>query len=121
MAPEWTQIVDRSLKRQTSNLSVKTNESLERLKKLDIYALGIILADLVCNPGTAMEQIRIDDCVKQKTPQLPKGYKLEGLKEGEILLKLVSQESNERPTIEALKHDLLQQWKSELQGYFHLI
>jgi hypothetical protein len=52
MAPEWTQIVDRSLKRQASDLSVKTNESLESLKKLDIYALGIILADLVCNPVT---------------------------------------------------------------------
>jgi len=40
MAPEWTEI-----------------EKFDRkcLKCLDIYALGIILSDLLCNPVTSME------------------------------------------------------------------
>jgi hypothetical protein len=53
MAPEWTQFIE-------------TN--FESLKRLDIYALGIILADLVCNPATAMETMRIDDSLKSVPP-----------------------------------------------------
>ena len=51
MAPEWTQIVD----------STKIiNLSTESLKKYDIYALGIILSDLICNPLSFHERDRID-------------------------------------------------------------
>lgn len=37
-----------------------------------------------------MEQDRIDDKIKARPPVLPKGYKLEGLVEGQLLLSLVS-------------------------------
>jgi hypothetical protein len=83
MAPEWTHIVDSNLEKQTS--------AFESLKKLDIYALGIILADLVCNPSTGMESMRIDESLKGKPPTLPKGYLLDDLVEGQLLLRLVSE------------------------------
>lgn len=74
--------------------------TFENLQKLDIYALGIILSDLIHNPKTVMEQDKIDDKIKGRPPALPKGYKLEGLVEGQLLLSLVSYRSDDRPTIE---------------------
>jgi len=79
MAPEWTTIVDKQR-------VLEGEQPFESLKKLDLYALGIILADLICNPQTQMESMRIDDSLKSRSPQLPKGYKLEGLVEGNILM-----------------------------------
>ena len=48
MAPEWTSIVD-------SQRELLGEQPCEGLKNLDVYALGIILADLICNPQTQME------------------------------------------------------------------
>lgn len=56
--------------------------TLDCQQKLDIYAMGIILGDMICNPQTLMETMRIDEALKSKKPILPKGYKLEGLVEG---------------------------------------
>ena len=103
MAPEWTQIIDRQLPGENS---------FESLKKLDVYALGIILADLICNPQTSMESMRIDDCLKNKSPSLPKGYKLEGSIEGDILMQLVCPDTKNRPTVETVLSDLLPLWRS---------
>jgi hypothetical protein len=44
MAPEWKIMVDKE-----SSLS---GIEIESLKKLDIYAMGIILCDLICNART---------------------------------------------------------------------
>ena len=44
MAPEWKIMVDKE-----SSLS---GIEIECLKKLDIYAMGIILCDLICNART---------------------------------------------------------------------
>jgi hypothetical protein len=44
---------------------------------------------MICNPVTQMETMRIDDALKSKTPCLPRGYKLEGLVEGELMLAMV--------------------------------
>jgi hypothetical protein len=44
MAPEWKIMVDKE-----SSLS---GVEIESLKKLDIYAMGIILCDLICNART---------------------------------------------------------------------
>lgn len=96
MAPEWTQIVDRASSKKIISESSKTFESL---MKLDIYALGIILSDLLCNPTTLMETVRIDKCLKTSVPTLPQGYKLEGLVESELMILLVSDNPEERPTI----------------------
>ena len=74
MAPEWTLYADKSMVRTESG------KTMESLKKLDIYALGIIMADLVCNPHTGMEQMKIDENIKKY--KLPTGYKLEGTVEG---------------------------------------
>ena len=94
MAPEWTQIVD-------SDRSMGSTETAkESLKKLDIFAMGIILSDLICNPCTQMEQMRIDRTVQDRKPSLPPGYKLEGTTEGELLLALVSPDISERPSVE---------------------
>jgi hypothetical protein len=87
MAPEWSLPVDRPL---VINVSTESGETFERLLKLDIYALGIILSDLICNPVTQMETMKIDECLRSPQPKLPKGYKLEMLIEAELLLLLVS-------------------------------
>ncbi len=83
MAPEWSFLVDRSL---VKNLSTESVITFERLLKLDIYALGIILSDLICNPATQMETMKIDECLRSPQPKLPKGYKLEMLIEAELML-----------------------------------
>jgi|LakMenEpi03Aug12_release.lakeMendotaPanAssembly.Ray.scaffolds.fasta_scaffold3359277_1 hypothetical protein len=83
MAPEWSFLVDRSL---VKNLSTESVRTFERLLKLDIYALGIILSDLICNPVTQMETMKIDECLRSPQPKLPKGYKLETLIEAELML-----------------------------------
>ena len=83
MAPEWSFLVDRSL---VKNLSTESVRTFERLLKLDIYALGIILSDLICNPATQMETMKIDECLRSPQPKLPKGYKLETLIEAELML-----------------------------------
>lgn len=76
---------------------------LEYLKALDMYALGIILSDLICNPNTFMEQMRIDGALKQSVPELPRGYKLEGLVEGNLMLALVDPDPSKRPTIDKMR------------------
>jgi hypothetical protein len=91
-----------------------SSKSIVTQKKWDIYALGIILSDLICNPGTQMEQIRIDDSIKCDPPKLPKSYKLEGLVEGELMLALVSHKQDERPTIEDVKNIWLPKWQTSL-------
>jgi hypothetical protein len=73
MAPEWKILVDQSLPLSNENVS------FGQLLKLDIYALGIILSDLICNPVTQMELMKIDECLKSQQPKLPKGYNLENL------------------------------------------
>ena len=83
MAPERSFLVDRSL---VKNLSTESVRTFERLLKLDIYALGIILSDLICNPVTQMETMKIDECLRSPQPKLPKGYKLEMLIEAELML-----------------------------------
>ena len=82
--------------------------------KLDIYALGIILADLVCNPLTLMETVKIDDALKAKKPVLPKGYKLEGLVEAELLLAMVQPDPEKRPTIDEIKDKWLVKWQESI-------
>jgi hypothetical protein len=57
MAPEWKTIVDKD-----------TSLEVENLKKLDVYAMGIILCDLICNPKTYMESAKIDDRIKSSKP-----------------------------------------------------
>ena len=104
MAPEWTQIVERQLTKNSSKESTKTFLSL---MKLDIYAIGIILSDLLCNPDTGMEMMRIDEALRCEKPRLPKGYKLEGLVEAELMLLLVSPNPDERPTIHEIKENWL--------------
>ena len=61
--------------------------------------MGIILGDMICNPQTLMETMRIDDALKSKKPFLPKGYKLEGLVEGQLMLAMVQADPVDRPTI----------------------
>lgn len=89
MAPEWSLIVDHSL---AKNISTESGKTFERLLKLDIYALGIILSDIICNPATQMETMKIDECLRSPQPRVPKGYKLEGLVEAELMLLLVSKD-----------------------------
>lgn len=76
----------------------------------DVYALGVLLSDLVCNPTTAMETMRIDDSIKASPPRLPKNYDLEGKVESELLLALVSHEPEARPSMEEIKNDWLPRW-----------
>ena len=57
--------------------------------------------------------MRIDDSLKDRAPKLPKGYKLEGLAESKILLKLVDPDPNNRPTIETIK-GMLGEWSEKL-------
>lgn len=66
MAPEW------------ADQNKEGDFLIEDPTKLDIYAIGIILADLICNPKTAMEMQRISDAIKSEVPKLPSGYGLEG-------------------------------------------
>ena len=106
MAPEWTLYADKSMARHDSG------KTMESLKKLDIYALGIIMADLVCNPHTGMEQMKIDENIKKY--KLPTGYKLEGTVEGELLMLLVAENPDTRPTIEQIKSEWLPRWKADL-------
>ena len=85
-------------------------KTFESLKYLDIYALGIILADLVCNPKTQMEQMRILDALKQQTPKLPTYLKLESLIEAQMILKLVSPDPALRPSIKQISEEWLPKW-----------
>lgn len=88
MAPEWSQLCE--------DHACQEEDPTQALQRLDIYAMGIILADLICNPSTGMETMQIEDCLKPrpgKKPTLPKGYKLEGLPEGDLLLALVNPDS----------------------------
>ncbi len=62
--------------------------------------MGIILADLVFNPVTLMEQMKIDETIKARPATLPKGYKLDDLLEGKLLLRLVSHQAELRPSVE---------------------
>jgi len=59
------------------------------LQKIDIFALGIMLADLLCNPPTHMVAMKIDRDLKGSEPRLPPNYGLEGTHEGALLLALV--------------------------------
>lgn len=68
--------------------SKESQKTVDIQKKWDIFALGIILSDLICNPATQMEQMRIDDSIKSDPPKLPKSYKLDSLVEGELMLAL---------------------------------
>lgn len=54
-----------------------------------------------------MESMRIDDSIKAKPPVLPKGYNLDSLVEGKLLLRLVSDDPEVRPTIEEIRNDWL--------------
>jgi hypothetical protein len=63
-----------------------------------VFALGIILSDLLCNPPTMMLSMNIDKDLKAPVPRLPKGYDLEGTPEGELLLSLVQKDPSKRPT-----------------------
>jgi hypothetical protein len=112
MAPEWTLIVDRSLSKNPSKENSDLAQNTESLKKLDIFALGVILADLACNPMTFMEQMKIDDNIRKQ--KLPSGYKLESTAEAELLLKLVSLKPDERPNIEEIKSEWLPRWEADL-------
>lgn len=91
-----------------------TNNDQKLSPKIDIYALGIIFCDLICGVKTAMEQQRIEDKIKASKPQLPPGYKLENLVEGELLLKLVDPDPSLRPSIEQIRSDWLPQWEKQL-------
>ncbi len=73
---------------------------------MDIYALGIILCDLIVDAKTYMERARIDEAIRSPTPTLPRGYGLEGTAEGELLLRLVEPDSERRPTIQSVKQYL---------------
>lgn len=91
-------------------------QTFQSLQKLDIFALGIILADLVCNPVTLMEVMKIDDSIKSTPPKLPKNYKLEELVEGKLLLLLVSPYPEQRPTIEDIRNVWLPEWGRALEA-----
>jgi len=78
--------------------------------KLDVYALGIILLDMVCNPATFMECMKIDQSIKSVPPQLPRGYQLEGTVEGDILLQLVQPDPVKRPKISEIRELWLPKW-----------
>jgi hypothetical protein len=55
--------------------------------------------------------MKIDDVIKAATPKLPKGYKLEGLIEGELMMKLVDPNPNVRPTMEEIRSDWRPRWR----------
>ena len=100
MAPEWQfedefgMVSARSKARREANRP----RTFEQLQKIDIFALGIILADLLCNPPTMMVCMRIDRDLKATEPRIPQNYGLEGTPEGELLLALVQKDPTKRPT-----------------------
>lgn len=103
MAPDWVKNVE-EIERSRKSMGRFARLSsgiwtLDKQQKLDIYALGIILADMICNPQTLMETMRIDEALKANKPCLPKGYKLEGLAEAELMLSMVQPDPANRPTI----------------------
>ena len=57
-----------------------------------------------------METMRIDDALKSKQPVLPKGYKLEGLLEGQLMLAMVQPDPSQRPSIEEIKDKWMPKW-----------
>ena len=63
-----------------------------------------------------MESMRIDDCLKSRSPSLPKGYGLEGSVEGDILMKLVCPDNKNRPTVETVLTELLPLWRAQLDA-----
>lgn len=88
--------------------------TLEGQQKLDIYALGVIIGDMLCNPATLMETMKIDDALKASKPRLPKGYNLDGLVEGELMLALVQPDPAERPSIQRVMEYWLPRWEEQL-------
>jgi hypothetical protein len=60
--------------------------------------------------------MRIDESIKHRPPMLPRGYKLEGSVEGELLLLLVSCEADQRPTIETICTYWLPKWEQSLSA-----
>ena len=64
----------------------KLPKTFEEQQKIDIFALGIILADLLCNPGDLDQAKLLDKDLKADIPRVPEGYDLEGTPEGKILL-----------------------------------
>lgn len=116
MAPDWIACIeDREKGKHKVYRSMPSDIwTQESQMKLDIYALGIILADLICNPLTVMETVKIDDAIKAKKPVLPKGYKLEGLIEAELMLAMVQPEPKMRPTIDEIKNKWLVRWQESI-------
>jgi hypothetical protein len=47
--------------------------------------------------------MKIDDTIKARPPTLPKGYKLDELVEGQLLLRLISDQAEQRPSVEEIK------------------
>jgi len=117
MGPEWTALVDGKLdgKIDCQELAKMKEYISKNPSKIDIYAIGIILADLICNPGTQMETMRMDDALKSRDPTLPKGYKLENTIEGALLLELVSPDPSKRPSARQIQSDWLHKWKESLE------
>ena len=93
MAPEWQFS-------QYESAEDKKNrpKTFEELQKVDIFAMGIILSDLLCNPPTFMQQMKIDRDIKADKPRIPVGYEMEGTPEGDLLLSLVQKDPSKRPT-----------------------
>lgn len=90
--------------------------TIESQQKLDIYAMGIILGDMVCNPQTLMETMRIDEALKASKPSLPRGYKLDGLVEAELMLSMVQPDPEQRPSIDQIRDVWLPRWEAQLTG-----
>lgn len=67
MAPEW-QFEDEGL---FNVLTTPKPSTFDELQKIDIFALGIMLSDLICNPPTHMAAMKIDRDLKADTPRLP--------------------------------------------------
>ena len=93
MAPDWVKSVEEmENSRKGRSRLTRLNSgilTMENQQKLDIYGLGVILGDMICNPLTHMETMRIDDALKGAKPCLPRGYKLEGLVEADLMLAMV--------------------------------
>lgn len=93
MAPEWSFNSNECPEERKNRPS-----TFDQLQKVDIFALGVILSDLLCNPPTFMVQMRIDRDLKASPPKIPAGYDIEGTPEGELLLSLVQKDPALRPT-----------------------
>jgi hypothetical protein len=89
MAPEWQFEDEDTYGSRSSRPKKQRPETFEELQKIDIFALGIILADLLCNPPTQMAAMKIDRDLKADKPRLPTNYKLNDTPEGDLLLSLV--------------------------------